>query len=489
MLFYDVKIKKAVNENFVVYKDSINKAYNTFFCMIKDGARYLLVNGQLAEAFEGRNVKVGKFTFKKCPLTHENAVALRGALPFTAPTRVLGKTRSFGLGDRLGIATVGHIRLFKNYDAYPVFAQQSIRELNLTERTYEDVLDCVTFNVFQEGYKTGWGADGDHLKKEEEIEYALKLGFSMITLDCSEHIRNDVNEKSDEEVMIEASELLTEDLKNRYIGKEFDIEGNKIEYTITELARCVLIYSKAIEFADMIYHKYITNRNVDFELSIDETATPTTPFEHFFVANELTLKAVKLQTVAPRFCGEFQKGIDYIGDLVQFEEEMKIHAGIARHFGYKLSIHSGSDKFSTFPIIGKYTNGNFHVKTAGTNWLEAMKVVAAKDCGLYREIHKYALSMFEAATNYYHVTTNIDNIPDIDTLKDEELIDLFNNNDCRQLIHITYGFILTSKDEKGKFVFKNRLYKLWDDESEEYAKMLENHIGHHLELLYKGFSK
>ena len=74
---------------------------------------------------------------------------------------------------------------------FPVLAQQSIRELNLTERSYEEVLDCATFSVFKAGYKGGFGADGDHLKKPEEIEYALRCGYSMITLDCSEHIRGD----------------------------------------------------------------------------------------------------------------------------------------------------------------------------------------------------------------------------------------------------------------------------------------------------------
>ena len=115
----------------------------------------------------------------------------------------------------------------------------------------------------------------------------------------------------------------------------------------------------------------------------------------------------------------------------------------------KLSIHSGSDKFSTFTLIGKYTNGNFHVKTAGTNWLEAMRAVAASDPALYRSIHKYALTMFDEAKKFYHVTTDLNKIPDVDTLKDEELVDLFTQNDARQLIHITYGFILNVKDDDG----------------------------------------
>ena len=482
------KVKHLLNKNFNVYPLSVNQDQNGIIALVKEDKNdYLVINGFENYGFNGEEVTIKGIKYKKCQLTHENINALRKALPFTAPSRVLGKMRSFGLGDRLGIATIGHIELFKKYDAYPIFAQQSIRELNLTERTYEDVLDCVSVNVLKAGFKKQWGADGDHLKHEDEIEYALSLGYTMLTLDCSEHIRADILNKTDEEVLKEAH--LSEDIKHKYLDNEVVIDGNHIEFNEVELARCVLTYDDAISFAKKIYFEYVKDHEVDFELSIDETSTPTKPVEHYYVAKELSDAGVKLVTVAPRFCGEFQKGIDYIGDLKQFEAEMKVHVAIANHFGYKLSIHSGSDKFSVFEIIGKETHGHFHVKTAGTNWLEAMKVVAKCDPKLYREVHKFALSMFNEAKKYYHVTTNINNIPDVDTLADEKLVDLFNNNDCRQLIHITYGFILTKKDDKGNYVFKNRLYDLWDKESEEYANMLIKHIGHHLELLYKGMGK
>lgn len=401
-------------------------------------------------------------------LDHASADYLRERFPFTAPVPVLRRDRTFGVGDRLGIAAPGHIRVFEKYDVTPVFAQQSIRELTLTNRTYMDVLDCVTFAVFREDFTTGFGADGDHLKRAEDVEYALGLGYTMITLDCSEHIKEDGG-----------SAPLTDELRARYLGKTFDIgEGISLSFTEDELSKIVYIYGEAIDFAVSIWDAYFgANDSADFEISIDETATPTTPLQHFFVANELTRRGVKPATVAPRFCGEFQKGIDYIGDLEQFDKEMQVHAALARHFGYKLSIHSGSDKFSAFPSIGKHTKGVFHVKTAGTNWLEAMLVVAEKDPALYREVHAYALEAFPEATVYYHVTTNLNNIPALDTLTDAQLPSLFENNDSRQLIHITYGLILSHGDLKA------RLYSLWNREAEAYAKGLERHIGRHMELL------
>ena len=461
---------------FDAYEKSINKDKTTTVFMAKEGGEdFLIIQGE-NPGFKGKKLP-GELL--KAPLDHKNAVVLRKVFPFTAPSRVLGQDRSFGVGDRLGVATPGHIRLFEQYDAYPVFAQQSIRELNLTNRAYEDVLDAVSFAVFREGFKKPWGADGDHLKAADDVKNALALGFTMITLDCSEHINKDVTDEN--------APPLSKKYADKYLGKEFDIgEKTRLSFTEAELKKIVAVYGNAIAFAVDIYSKFFKKGkyNADFEISIDETSTPTTPLQHYFVARELVDAGVSFATLAPRFCGEFQKGVDYIGDLSQFQKEIKIHAVVARHFNYKLSIHSGSDKFSVFPSIGKATKSRFHVKTAGTNWLEAMRVVALKDPALYREIHTYALDVaFNEARKYYHVTTNIKNIPKLDKLTNAELPGLFEHNDSRQLIHITYGLILNKKNADGSFTFKDRLYKLWQNRAGDYAKALEKHIGKHLAKL------
>ncbi len=473
---------QANAEQFGIYPKSIFNQNGLWVMMVEeDDQDYIIAFGKDQDMFKGE-VK----EYVKAPLTHENADTLRKLFPFTKARKVLHEKRSFGLGDRLGIAGDGHLRVFERYDAYPILAQQSIRELNLTQRTYEDVMDAASFAVFRNGFTKGFGADGDHLKTREDIEYALGLGFTMLTLDCSDYIRNDILNMTYEQLKHETT--ISKEHRDRYLKSSFEVEGSTVAFDEEELMRCELIYGKAIAYTVTIYNEYIKGKDTaNFELSIDETATPTTPTQHYFVANELYQAGVQLDTMAPRFVGEFQKGVDYIGDLKAFEKELDIHAKIARQFGYKLSIHSGSDKFSIFTLVGKYTQGNFHVKTAGTNWLEAMRVVAMKDPALYRDIHAYALSMFDTACQFYHVTTNIDAIPKLASLKDEELPSLFNHNDARQLIHITYGYILNDKNDQGQFIFKDKLYHLWRIEKETYADALEKHIGKHLELLYKGF--
>ncbi len=168
---------------------------------------------------------------------------------------------------------------------------------------------------------------------------------------------------------------------------------------------------------------------------------------------------------------------------MRFEHEFAVHASIAKHFHYKISVHSGSDKFSVFPIIGKLTGCHVHLKTAGTNWLEAMRIVAEYDPLLYREVHSFALATFPEAKKFYHVTTNLAAIPALAGLSDCDLPALFEQNDARQLIHITYGLILNAKNPDGSFLFRDRLYTLWRIRSEEYAARLESHIGRHISML------
>ena len=469
-----------------VYPLSINSVEGGTVCMADDCGETLIIAVGKDWDFSGVEFEVDGIECVAAPLTHANAKVLRALFPFTAPTRVLQKERTVGVGDRLGIAGPGHIRVFEEYDAYPILAQQSIRELNLTQRTYEDVLDAATFAVFRDGYKKGFGADGDHLKKPEEVKMALDLGFTMITLDCSEHMHNEYASMPIKE--LEERYVARTELEQKYIGKTFDLgEGVVVKFDRESFIRMVMIYGEVLDFATSIYERFFADGayQADFEISIDETTTPTTPLEHFFVANELVSRKVEFATLAPRFCGEFQKGVDYIGDIAQFEQELVDHAAISRYFGYKISLHSGSDKFSVFPIFGKLTKGRFHVKTAGTNWLEAMKLVAIVDPKLYREVHAFALSKFEEVTKYYHVTTDISRIPDVSTLDDKALVKLFDHNDARQLIHITYGPILSTKDAKDHYLFKDRLYDLWQVHQKQYSDLLFHHIGRHLESLYR----
>lgn len=456
-----------------VYEESINRFGDSKVMMAcKDYEDYIVVVGD-SSGFEGKNISENGQSILLAEKTHANAKTLRKLFPFTAPTRGLGKKISIGLGDRLGEATDGHIAAVRKHpDIFPVFAQQSIRELKLTGRSYNDVLDSVSFSVFKNGYKSGYGADGDHLKTFDEIQYAIDSGVSMITLDLSEQIHED-------------SKAYHSDVNlQSYIGKNVSLPcGHEIKITKEDTLKTCAIYGDALEYIELVYKSFIENKNLDFEISMDETATPTNPVHHYIIACELKNRGIEFQSLALRFIGEFQKGIDYIGDLKAFEKELIIHEAIAEKFGYKLSIHSGSDKFSVFPIIGRVTKKHFHIKTAGTNWLEAVLLVAMKAPDFYREMHEFALGAFEKATKYYVVTTDLTKIPPLSKLSDKELPDLMKNNDARQLMHITYGEILCVKDENSHYIFRDRLFEILKRYHSDYSQLLEKHIGNHINAL------
>ncbi|NLD88115.1 MAG: hypothetical protein GX633_07650 [Clostridiales bacterium] len=450
-----------------------------FYTACVDNVDYLVVKGRDFSSFD---IIVSDSDIAICPQNNKNAKLLRGYIDYLNPVSRKGHPYTIGLGDRLGCAGEGHLKLMKGKKVFPVLAQQSIRELNLTGRTYDDVLSSAMWAVFNEGYTSGFGADGDHLKQPFEIEYAIACGYSMITLDCSEHIDNTIVKLSDNELKAKYEEISPE-IREKYEKKYLGECDCGVSFDMRSLMQSVLIYSDAIEYTHEIYERFIKPNDIDFEMSIDETATPTSPENHYFLASELYSRGIECETLAPRFCGEFQKGIDYIGDVLEFEKEYRTHDEIARHFGYRLSVHSGSDKFSVFPIVRENSSCGVHVKTAGTNWLEALRVIAICEPSLLREIYIYAVENLPKAQVYYHIRSNKEDAPSIENISDSELRRLLDADDTRQILHITYGLILNEKKD-GEYVFRDRLYDCLKRNRDSYSEGLIKHIGRHLALAF-----
>lgn len=470
------------------YSDSVHKFDGAIIAMARDRqSKFILViaereDGIIAE-FSGEQIGDCGVIARKCPLNAHNAELLRKFFPWTAPVSLRERKTTIGCGDRLGLASVGHIAAAKQFAVVPVLAQQSMRELDLTGRTYPQVVNDTTFMVFQAGYKGGFGADGDHLKNIADIDIALAAGMPMITLDLSEVMLAKAGEWSDEEVT-RAFLLLPKETQERinrdYAGKTIDFGQHKIHFDANVSHRCAVMYLKALDFALEVYNHIKAKRGNEFdlEISIDETTSPTLPSHHLFIVKELRLRGVEFTSLAPRFIGEFQKAIDYIGDLAEFERQFAVHAAIAKYFGdYKVSIHSGSDKFMVYPAIGKMTGMRLHLKTAGTSWLEALRVIAQHDPMLYRVIHQCAKDNFKDMLRLYHITADINKIPDLNKLNDEALPDLLEMDEARQMLHITYGPIL--KDKAIRPLFFEAMHKF----EREYHERICRHFEKHLSLL------
>ncbi|MGQ9786307.1 MAG: tagaturonate epimerase family protein [Anaerolineae bacterium] len=430
-----------------------------------------------------------------CPTNAANARALRAQLPFLAP-QAAGLRKSIGCGDRLGIATPGHVRAVRRSTMYPVFAQQSIREMTRTGRTPQQVLDDAMWGVLQEGWRSGYSADADHLKTIEDIEQCVSAGFVLYTFDPGDYVDDqastqDANELRNKVEQLPWHEMETSwlDLRRHYLGRTLNVDGFAITFDELTLLRAIAKYARAVMHTLRLYRYLVgrlgnTGQTCELEISIDETATPTSPAEHYFVANELKRLGVQIVSLAPRFVGRFEKGVDYIGDVASFEQQLRIHVAIARALGpYKISFHSGSDKFTLYPIAARVAGELVHLKTAGTSYLEALRIVARMHPTLFREILTFALERYTADRQSYHVSADINQISAVlHSSSDQALQSLLDTFDGRQVLHVTFGSVLTARDagQGGAYRFRDRLLEVLQEHEEMYYQTLEEHFARHI---------
>ncbi len=495
----EFKELKVLNENVSIYQDSFNELEDCIFLIGKRGSnKYLYIaakdEGNVLNKFDGKRVdgnNINGFNIiKECNLNNKNAKLIQENFEFTRP-KVIGLKYSFGFGDRLGLANPGHLKSIENKKIGVILAQQSIREMTRTERNPNDIMSAAVWAVFQEGYIEGFGADADHLKTIEDINRLVDAGFTMFTFDPSDHVVSGVKKMSDKEIEEKIKKLPWDeyeesysDFLDRYENKELKINKNfTISPSKREIISALLKYFGVILQGQKMYNHLSSFDNYDFEveISIDETDTVTSPFDHYFVVNELKRKNVKFVSLAPRFIGDFEKGIDYKGDLDVFRKDFVKHAAIAEFFGdYKISLHSGSDKFSVYDIISENKDIIIHVKTAGTSYLEAVKVTAARKPDLFRKILDFARGLYEEEKKTYHVSADINKVKPGKEYKDDELVRLFDDNNVRQILHVTYGKVLTDRDNNNEYIFRNDLYKCLKENEDLYDEYLYKHFRKHL---------
>lgn len=452
-------------------------------------------NDPMSARFEGTCLKWaidGEDQVRRCRLSHGNAVVMRDLLDWTRP-RVLGLADSFGLGDRLGIAGPAHLRAMAGSGFEVVLAQQSIRELERTERTPHEVMDAASWAVFQEGWRSGYGADADHLKTPADVNRMAASGFTMFTIDPGDHVVDAADLMSPPELESALGRLPWADMRTtreealgRYDDATIEVGPDLVlEPSRGEVRRAWVKYGAPIAHTAMMYFHIaatLGDRPFEVEVSVDETASVTTPFEHWMVASELSRLGVKWVGLAPRFVGEFEKGIDYRGDLEEFRREYVKHLAIAEVLGpYKISIHSGSDKFGVYRVIGELDRGGVHVKTAGTSYLEAMRTIADCDPDLFREILDFSRSRYEQERRTYHVSGELERVAVAAVLDDGELVGLLDNEDARQVLHVTFGRVLTERGADGRPIFKDRIMNCLEDNEDVHFANLVTHFRRHIE--------
>ncbi|MDQ2905655.1 MAG: tagaturonate epimerase family protein [Chloroflexota bacterium] len=442
----------------------------------------------LLEHFEGgaQEFRAG-YILKRCPVSHANAYALRSALTWLQP-RLIGLETSAGFGDRLGLATPGHVQALRHaqrearlHMITPIFAQQSIREMQRTGRSPVDVLNDATWGAFQAGWRGTVGADADHLKSFADIDACVAAGYTFYTIDPGAYV--DSKSASDDPATVRQKveslpwqelESSPAELQRRYTRRQPNLHTPSMPLSEQDIWLAAAKYGKAVAHIVSMY-RYLAAKDVPFELeiSVDETETPTSHAEHIYIASELRRLGVQWVSLAPRYVGRFEKGVEYIGNLHELQANLNGHAAIARALGpYKLSLHSGSDKFKVYPLIVAATGGLVHLKTAGTSYVEALRVIARVRPALFREIVACACEHYAHDRASYHVSAEVSHVPTLSSLPDTSLVGLLDDNNARQILHVTFGSVLSS--------FGPAIIARLQAHEDMYYETLEQHFYRHL---------
>ncbi len=474
-----------------IYPRSIVVGGNALFFLGRAGGdKYLGVISEdrsLLNKFKGEKIELRLNGQPKggllCQTTAVNASALRVTLPFLAPGP-LGLRKSAGCGDRLGLATPGHIRAIRRSTMAPILAQQSIRENARTGRTPQQVMDDALWGIFQEGWRDGFGADADHLKTTDDIDSCAAAGFTFYTIDPGDHVDNQANHAPPGVLRQKIESLPWAELETTWIDTRERIGSRpadlgEFKYAVTEedLLRAAAKYGRVVAHTVRMYRhleKVLSGRAFELEMSVDETETVTTLAEHIYIAHELRRLGVKWVSLAPRYLGDFEKGVDYIGDLNEFERSFAQHLAVSKTFGpYKLSLHSGSDKFSIYPIASRIAGELVHLKTAGTSYLEALRAIGQVNPGLFRDIVAFARERYPIDRATYHVSAEVDRMPSLASLADDRLTSLLDDFHAREILHVTFGSVLHYPDFRAPF------FESLKKNEEIYYQMLEKHFGRH----------
>jgi hypothetical protein len=369
---------------------------------------------------------------------------------------------SFGIGDRFchqGKAQLAALMKAKEQglSITPVW-NKSHREHTIIGTQPADTRREADDAVAACGWDGPYFVDADHIGLGNVDKFIESSDF--FTLDVADFIAGTADE-ADVDSFVQKHK--------KYIGS-LTIDGIEESFNITE-ERIRAIAGKfllAVRQAGTIYRHIAAAKGADnfiTEVSMDETDQPQTPVEMFFILAAIADEGIPAQTIAPKFTGRFNKGVDYVGDVTgfakEFEQDLAVVALAVREFGLpenlKLSIHSGSDKFSIYGPIAealKKFDAGLHIKTAGTTWLEeliGLAMAGGDGLSIAKEVYAEALPRFDELCGPYATVISIDTARSPTTqevdkwdgksfalaLRHDQSCKQYNPN-FRQLLHIAY---------------------------------------------------
>lgn len=386
---------------------------------------------------------------------------------------------SFGIGDRFARQGLAQLLAFqksveKNLLITPVW-NKSYREHKTVHSTPQSVRNEADEAVKVSGWEHEYRVDADHINLTNVEEFIDSSDF--FTIDVAEYINSKVEEEEIEQFIKINSKFIGE-IEIPSIPEPFYIDRDFLWHIGEKFLGAIMEAAKIYQ-----YIKLKKGQSFIAEVSMDEVEEPQTPVELFMILSGLAQYGIEIQTIAPKFTGRFNKGVDYVGDVEtfqkEFEEDLLVIDYAIREFNLpanlKLSVHSGSDKFSIYEsihnTIKKHDKG-VHVKTAGTTWLEELAGLALsgrQGLDLAKEIYSKALNRYDELTGPYATVIDIrrENLPQPkevnrwDNIKFSQTLRHDQNNpnynpEFRQLLHVAYKIAAESGNQFISLVNNNK---------------------------------
>lgn len=370
---------------------------------------------------------------------------------------------TFGVGDRFANGAHAQLAAFVEADRLgihivPVW-NKSNREHNIIGSEPTQTREAADRAVADLGWTGEYLLDADHINLATVDRFVAPCDF--FTLDVADDI-GEAAAPADVAAFLAKHPELIGSVVIPGISEPFEISKADVERTANQ-------FLKATQKAAAIYQHIVAAKggtdNFVTEVSMDETDSPQTPPELLIILAAIADQGIPIQTIAPKFTGRFNKGVDYVGDVAQFEKEFNDDLAVLAHAiatyglpaGLKLSVHSGSDKFSIYPAIKRAiqrTGAGLHIKTAGTNWLE--EVIGLAEAGgdgleLAKLIYAKALAKKAELCEPYATVIDINdaNLPSAEEVNgwtSTQFTDALRhiqsnpgyNADLRQLLHVGF---------------------------------------------------
>ncbi len=409
---------------------------------------------------------------------------------------------SIGIGDRFGFEGAAQLRALQKAEELgvqivPVW-NKSNREHAIIGTSPEDTRHEADEAVKACNWQRSYYVDADHIGLPTVDGFLSSSDF--FTIDVADHL----------------GKLASRDATASFLRAMQPFKGTLIipgiaaPFNVTDelLKNIARKYLHAAEEAGKVY-RYIADRKgvgrFVAEVSLDEANNPQTPDELFFILAAIARERIPLQTIAPKFTGSFLKGVDYVGEIDkfkhEFDDDLAVLAFAVKTFGLprnlKLSIHSGSDKFSLYPIINQAIrkfDAGLHLKTSGTTWLEEVIGLAASDgdgLRLAKEVYAEAFKRVDELCKPYLTVVDIDNrrLPEpkqvnswnavryTEALQHDESSENYNLH-FRQLVHVGYK---VAAEMNGRFTSLLQRYR-----SEIEVKVTTNIFNRHIQPLFLG---